>query len=122
MIINNVINKKIDNTGDIRLFFQVDAENGYKAGVITFDVMDINNEPVAKHRRRLVTAKAPFAGHFFFDIKEAEFEKFVWFKWVFTTLALKKTTGGDVKAEKFEDLTDLSYVELHQKKLDGVLN
>ena len=118
MIINNVINKRVANDGFIRLFFTVVAENGYSAGIITFEIKDTQNDVVATHRRRLTSVKGYYSGHFFFDIKEEEFNKFTWFKWSFTNFSLKTKSGGDVKVEKFEDLT---MIGRNEKLLEGVL-
>jgi hypothetical protein len=121
MIINNVINKRVESNGFIRLFFQVEADKGYSAGIITFEIRDLNNAVIAEHRRRLVAAKGFYRGHFFFDITVDQFEKFTWFKWTFTNFSLKSKSGGDVKAEKFEDLTDVGMIGKNEKILEGVL-
>ena len=121
MVINNVINKRVDSTGSIRLFFQVEAEHGYSAGIIKFEIRDLNNAVIAEHRRRLVSVKGFYRGHFFFDITADQFEKFTWFKWTFTNFGLKTKTGGDVKSDKFEDLTDVGMIGRNEKILEGVL-
>jgi hypothetical protein len=122
MIIQNEINKKVDNSEKIRLFFKVDAENGVKAGILSLQIQDFEKKLITTHRRQIKKYIGHYRGFFYFDVKKEMFDNFINFDFSIVSFSLsKKITGTGIKTNKFEDLTNKSNDDKLLKKLETAL-
>lgn len=122
MIITNEVNKKIDYSDRIRLFFKVDAKNGVKAGILSLEIQDSENKVLSTHRRQIKKNIGHYRGFFYFDVKKEMFDNFINFYFSIVSFSLsKKIKGSGIKTNNFEDLTNSSKNFDLLKKLEKAL-